>query len=167
LVSLAIAAAAVLAHPDWPRLLKASLVPVLSLGPCKIAGGLALLGTTLTGYFDVWETVGRGVEKPPDGTPEGGGLARARAGAVVGAYWTGWQFADQVHLPAELSNWTAVAVLLAADTPSGATRRSGIFRGAVAGPEVLAPVDGVHEAAGRARSADASGGSLRYPQRLG
>jgi hypothetical protein len=69
-------------------------------------------------------------------------VARARAGAVVGAYWTGWQFADQAHLPAEQGSWTAAAVLLAADTPSGATRRSGIFRDAAAGPEVLAPVDG-------------------------
>jgi Mn2+/Fe2+ NRAMP family transporter len=86
---LAFGAAAVLAHPDWLRLLKASLVPALSLRPSELAGGLALLGTTLTSYVYVWETVGRGVEeRPPDGAPEGGGLARARAGAVVGAVFT-------------------------------------------------------------------------------
>ena len=85
---LAFGAAAVLAHPDWPRLLQASLVPALSLRRDQVAGGLALLGTTLTSYVYVWETIGRGVEEPPDGTADGSGLARARAGAVVGAVFT-------------------------------------------------------------------------------
>ena len=86
---LAFGAAAVLAHPDWPRLLEASVVPALSLRPEELAGGLALLGTTLTSYVYVWETIGRGVEEPPDRTPEGsGGLGRARAGAVAGAVFT-------------------------------------------------------------------------------
>jgi len=84
----AFGAAAVLAHPDWPRLLQASLVPALSLSRDQVAGGLALLGTTLTSYVYVWETIGRGVEEPPDGTAGGRGLARARAGAVVGAVFT-------------------------------------------------------------------------------
>ena len=84
----AFGAAAVLAHPDWPRLLQASLVPALSLRPEEVSGGLALLGTTLTSYVYVWETIGRGVEEPPDRTTEGSGLARARAGAVVGAVFT-------------------------------------------------------------------------------
>ncbi len=83
----AFGAAAVLAHPDWPRLLQASLVPALSLSRDQVAGGLALLGTTLTSYVYVWETIGRGVEEPPDQTP-GGGSGRARAGAVVGAVFT-------------------------------------------------------------------------------
>ena len=84
----AFGAAAVLAHPDWPRLLQASLVPALSLRPEEVAGGLALLGTTLTSYVYVWETIGRGVEEPADGTADGGGLARARAGAIIGAVFT-------------------------------------------------------------------------------
>jgi len=46
----AFGAAAVLAHPDWPRLLEASVVPALSLRPEEVTGGLALLGTTLTSY---------------------------------------------------------------------------------------------------------------------
>lgn len=83
----AFGAAAVLAHPDWPRLLEASVVPALSLRPEEVTGGLALLGTTLTSYVYMWETIGRGVEEPPDCTA-GGGLVRARAGAVVGAVFT-------------------------------------------------------------------------------
>jgi Mn2+/Fe2+ NRAMP family transporter len=84
----AFGAAAVLAHPDWPRLLQASLVPALSLSRDEVAGGLALLGTTLTSYVYVWETIGRGVEEPPDRTADARGLARARAGAVTGAVFT-------------------------------------------------------------------------------
>jgi Mn2+/Fe2+ NRAMP family transporter len=82
---LAFGAAAVLAHPDWPRLLEARVVPALSLRPEELAGGLALLGTTLTSYVCVWETIGRGVEEPPDPAAGDGGLARARTGAVAGA----------------------------------------------------------------------------------
>lgn len=84
----AFGAAVVLAHPDWPRLLEASLVPALSLSRDQVTGGLALLGTTLTSYVYVWETIGRGVEEPPDGTTGGRGRARARVGAVVGAVFT-------------------------------------------------------------------------------
>ena len=82
----AFGAAAVLAHPDWPRLLVASLVPALSLRPGVVTGGLALLGTTLTSYVYVWETIGRGVEEPTDATARRSGPARA--GAVIGAMFT-------------------------------------------------------------------------------
>jgi Mn2+/Fe2+ NRAMP family transporter len=85
---LAFAAAAVLAHPDWSRLLRASVVPRLSLRRDDLAGGLALLGTTLTSYVYVWETVERGVEEPADDRPGGEGLARARIGALAGAVFT-------------------------------------------------------------------------------
>jgi len=47
-----------------------------------------------------------------------------------GAYWTGWQVADQQHYPAERSAWTAAAVILAADALSGATGGAGVFRDA-------------------------------------
>ena len=36
-----------------------------------------------------------------------------------GSYWTGWQFANQAHFPAERSSWTAAAVVLAADALTG------------------------------------------------
>jgi len=51
-----------------------------------VAGSLALLGTTLTSYVYVWETIGRGVEEQPVCTRAG--LARARAGAIAGALAT-------------------------------------------------------------------------------
>jgi NRAMP (natural resistance-associated macrophage protein)-like metal ion transporter len=85
---LAFGVAAVLARPDWPRLLEGSLVPRLSLRSDEVTGSLALLGTTLTSYVYVWETIGRGVEGRQAPTDRGRELARARSGAVVGAVFT-------------------------------------------------------------------------------
>ena len=88
---LAFGVAAVLARPDWPRLLEASVVPTLSLRRYEVTGALALLGTTLTSYVYVWETIGRGVEERrdrPDAADDDRGLARARTGAVLGSVFT-------------------------------------------------------------------------------
>jgi hypothetical protein len=58
-----------------------------------------------------------------------------------GSYWTGWQFANRMHFPNEQSSWTAAAVILAADTLSGATGGSGIFAAAAAWWAVGSTVD--------------------------
>ena len=92
-----------------------------------------------------------------------------------GAYWTGWQFANQAHFPAEQSSWTAAAIILAADALSGATGGSAIFReSAAAGWSAASPVDGAAcgcgppgiggsgPGPGRA-SADAGPGSPEHP----
>src|SRR5271167_5157847 len=85
---IAFGVAAILARPNWSHLLRASLVPSLSLSHDEVAGGLALLGTTLTSYVYVWETVSRGSEEPHDDGPNSKGLARARIGAIAGAVFT-------------------------------------------------------------------------------
>jgi len=51
-----------------------------------------------------------------------------------GAYWTGWQFANQAPFPRERSTWTSAAVVLAADALAGFTGGTGIFRDAGANP---------------------------------
>jgi hypothetical protein len=51
-----------------------------------------------------------------------------------GGYWTGWQFVNKAHFPAERSNWTAAAMILAADALSRATPAAGLFRDLPAGP---------------------------------
>jgi len=45
-----------------------------------------------------------------------------------GSYWTGWQYANKAHFPAERSSWTAAAVVLAADALTGFSAAAGIFR---------------------------------------
>ena len=73
----AFAVAAVLAHPDWPRLVQGSLAPALPLRGRELTGALALLGTTMTSYVYFWETVQRGVEEPGGRSPAGGKAADA------------------------------------------------------------------------------------------
>ena len=85
---LAFAVAAVLAHPNWSHLAVSSLIPRLSLNRNLIGGSLALIGTALTSYVYVWETIQRGIEEPPDITMRGRGLVRARWGAVISAVFT-------------------------------------------------------------------------------
>jgi len=84
---LAFVVAAVLARPDWPRLIEASLVPALSLRPRQVAGAVALLGTTLTSYVYVWETVQRGSEWPR-GRRASERRLRAKAGSIAGGAFT-------------------------------------------------------------------------------
>ncbi len=56
--------AAFLAHPDWGAVLRGSFVPHFDFTPATVAGALALLGTTLTAYAYVWETIELSEEKP-------------------------------------------------------------------------------------------------------
>jgi hypothetical protein len=77
----------------------------------------------------------------------------------LGGYWTGWQYTNQAHFPAEQSSWTAAAIILAADALSGATGGSGIFRNAAGRWPVAVPAD----AAACGCSADAVAGPLEHP----
>jgi hypothetical protein len=47
-----------------------------------------------------------------------------------GSYWTGWQYANRAHFPAERSSWTAAAVVLAADALLGLSGGARVFRDA-------------------------------------
>jgi Mn2+/Fe2+ NRAMP family transporter len=65
LLFLTYAGAAFLARPDWHAVLLGSFVPHFTFQPEYVAGALALLGTTLTAYAYVWETIEQSEEKPP------------------------------------------------------------------------------------------------------
>jgi hypothetical protein len=58
-----------------------------------------------------------------------------------GAYWTGWQFENKAHYPAERSSWTAAAMILAADALTGTTGGAGLFRDAGNDSAALPPAD--------------------------
>ncbi|MDQ6673996.1 MAG: divalent metal cation transporter [Chloroflexota bacterium] len=77
LVFAAYVGAAFLARPDWGAVLHSSVVPQFSFSPAYVAGALALLGTTLTSYAYVWETIQESEERPPLRRL---GLVRADAG---------------------------------------------------------------------------------------
>jgi Mn2+/Fe2+ NRAMP family transporter len=85
---LAFGAAAILARPNWLAVLRASLIPHLSLGSADIGGATALIGTTLTTYVYLWETIAVGVESKPTPGSADRELRRSRIGAITGAVST-------------------------------------------------------------------------------
>jgi Mn2+/Fe2+ NRAMP family transporter len=65
LAFLAYPISAVLAHPDWHAVLIGTLVPHFEHSRDYAAGAIALLGTTLTSYAYVWQTIETAKERPP------------------------------------------------------------------------------------------------------
>jgi Mn2+/Fe2+ NRAMP family transporter len=57
LIFLSYVAAAVAVHPDWRQVLLHTFIPHLEATPEYISGAIALLGTTLTSYVYVWESI--------------------------------------------------------------------------------------------------------------
>ncbi|HKU68992.1 MAG TPA: NRAMP family divalent metal transporter [Candidatus Baltobacteraceae bacterium] len=64
LVFLSYVAAAFMAHPQWRAVLYDTFVPHFSFDRTFTAGVIALLGTTLTAYAYVWETIEMSEERP-------------------------------------------------------------------------------------------------------
>lgn len=64
LVFFAYAAAMVMAHPNWRDVLIGSFVPHLRFDKTFTSDAIALLGTTLTAYAYVWETIEISEERP-------------------------------------------------------------------------------------------------------
>ena len=64
LVLLTYVAAAFVAHPDWRQVVVHTAVPTFRWSKDYIDGTLALLGTTLSSYVYVWQTVELAEEKP-------------------------------------------------------------------------------------------------------
>jgi Mn2+/Fe2+ NRAMP family transporter len=57
--------AAFLARPNWGDVLMHTVIPHFNFSSAYISGAIALLGTTLTSYAYVWETIEEGAERPP------------------------------------------------------------------------------------------------------
>lgn len=88
LVFVAYVFSAFAAHPNWGAVLHDTLVPRIAFDSTYIQAALALLGTTLTGYVYVWETIEEAEERPPISKL---GLAQADAGVgmllAVAVFW--------------------------------------------------------------------------------
>ena len=65
LIFLSYGAAAFLARPNWSDVLHNSLIPHLTFTGPMISGAIALLGTTLTAYAYVWQTIEMSEETTP------------------------------------------------------------------------------------------------------
>ena len=64
LILLAYPIAAVLARPDWVQVLRDTFIPRFSTDNDYITGAVATLGTAITGYVYVWQTVQMGERQP-------------------------------------------------------------------------------------------------------
>jgi Mn2+/Fe2+ NRAMP family transporter len=67
-VFLAYVVTAFLAQPEWSQVLQATLLPHLDFSQLAVAGMLSLLGTTLTSYVYIWETIGQAHRRFPAST---------------------------------------------------------------------------------------------------
>ena len=65
LIFLSYVAAAFLARPDWSDVLRNTLIPHFSFTAPMVSGAIALLGTTLTAYAYVWQTIEMSEETTP------------------------------------------------------------------------------------------------------
>lgn len=65
LIFLSYIVTAFLARPNWGDVLWQTIVPHFTLSSASITGAIALLGTTLTSYAYVWETIETSEERPP------------------------------------------------------------------------------------------------------
>jgi Mn2+/Fe2+ NRAMP family transporter len=62
---LAYAAATIIARPDWGAVARGSLIPQFQASGATVADALSLLGTTLTSYVYIWQTIGQAEERIP------------------------------------------------------------------------------------------------------
>ncbi|HWC85286.1 MAG TPA: divalent metal cation transporter [Solirubrobacteraceae bacterium] len=87
LVFLAYVVGAVAAHPNWKAVMHGSLIPSWRWNSDYTQGALALLGTTLTSYVYVWQTV-EVAEDPPYDSVRGASFdAVSGAFFVVTIFW--------------------------------------------------------------------------------
>jgi Mn2+/Fe2+ NRAMP family transporter len=87
LIFLCYVASAIYARPDWGAVLRSIFVPRLELSPVVLTGALALLGTTLTSYVYVWESIEVAERRPDDSQ-----LRAVKADAVLGMVVAGSSF---------------------------------------------------------------------------
>jgi NRAMP (natural resistance-associated macrophage protein)-like metal ion transporter len=78
LVLFAYVAAAFLAHPHWPDVLKSTFVPRIELNPNYLATFVAILGTTISPYLFFWQTA----QEVEEERAKGHRSAHARRGAT-------------------------------------------------------------------------------------
>ncbi len=87
LIFLTYVVSAFLARPDWLAVLHDSLLPKIDGSPAYIAGAIALLGTTLTSYAYVWETIEVAHDRPSLRR-----LGLVQADAAIGMIFAGVTF---------------------------------------------------------------------------
>ena len=75
--------AAFLAHPDWPSVLRSTVVPTIRLEGSYLAAAVAMLGTTISPYLFFWQASGEIEEK--HGVQH---ITRTNVDVAVGMIWS-------------------------------------------------------------------------------
>ena len=143
LVFVAYVFAAFAAHPNWGQVLRNTILPSISFNKIYIQSALALLGTTLTGYAYVWETIEEAEEKPPISRL---GLVQADAGIgmllAVAVFWfiliaTGATLGAH-HMQVQTAQQAAAALVPAAGPAAGYLFAAGLLASAILAVPVIA-----------------------------
>jgi len=87
LIFLCYVASAIYARPDWGGVLRSIFIPRFELSPLFVTGAIALLGTTLTSYVYIWESI-EVAERRPDSSK----LRAVTTDAVLGMLVAGSSF---------------------------------------------------------------------------
>ena len=163
IVFFAYIATAFFAHPDWLAVLRGSLVPHFENNKAYISGAIALLGTTLTSYAYVWETVETSEKRQPIRR-----IGLVQAEAIVGIVFAGIVFWFIVvatgatlgvhHKTVETAQDAAVALVPIAGKYASFVFGFGLLASAMIAVPVLAGTSAyvMAEAFGWRRSLDAS-----------
>jgi Mn2+/Fe2+ NRAMP family transporter len=143
LVFVAYIFAAFAAHPNWGQVFRDTILPSISFDKVYIESALALLGTTLTGYAYVWETIEEAEEKPPISHL---GLVQADAGIgmllAVAVFWfilvaTGATLGAR-HIQVQTAQQAAQALVPIAGPIAGYLFAVGLLASAILAVPVLA-----------------------------
>lgn len=140
-------AAALVAKPDWRTILHAVVVPHLDASAAFLGGAIALLGTTLTSYVYVWESIEVAERRPAPFQ-----LGAVKADAVIGMLVAGSSFffifvatatvAGRNHLPIVSAADAAVALKPLAGSWDEILFGAGLLASAAIAIPVLAATNG-------------------------
>lgn len=87
LIFLCYVASAIYSRPDWLAVLRSVVVPHFPLTPAYLGGAVALLGTTLTSYVYIWESIEVAERRPLRSQ-----VGAVQADAVIGMLLAGSSF---------------------------------------------------------------------------
>lgn len=140
---LAYGISALLAHPNWWEVLHSIVMPHVQLSPLYVGGALALVGTTITSYEYLWESIE--VSEAQTGDSQ---LSALRRDAVLGVLVAGAGFLFVIiatgatlgmhHLPIETTDDAARALTPLAGRWAGILFGIGLFGSAALTVPILA-----------------------------
>ncbi len=134
LAFLCYAASAVLAHADAGAVVRAVIHPAFSFAPVAVFGAIALIGTTMTAYVYLWESIGVS-ERPADRRS----IRFFERDAIAGMVAVGIIFLFiLVASAATLGHGHAIAIATAADMAAALTPLAGPWAGTLFGIGLLA-----------------------------